>query len=65
VSYDLYMLAPENGVDPMDQLERLAEERRSEPKGEARMRHLADALCPGILVTTGGTWSSREPPRSS
>jgi acyl carrier protein len=46
VSYDLYMLAPEPGVDPMDQLERMEGEEpaSSDPEGEARARRLADAL---------------------
>src|SRR5688500_18657748 len=46
VSYDLYMLAPEPGVDPMDQLERMesTEAPARDPDDEPRMRRLADAL---------------------
>jgi hypothetical protein len=46
VSYDLYMLTPEPGVEPMDQLERMEGEgpHAPDPEGEARARRLADAL---------------------
>jgi hypothetical protein len=46
VSYDLYMLTPEPGVDPVDTLERLEESGRGphDPKGEQRARRLAGAI---------------------
>jgi hypothetical protein len=46
VSYDLYMLTPEPGAEPMHQLERMeSEEARSRDRdGEARVRRLAEAL---------------------
>jgi broad specificity phosphatase PhoE len=46
VSYDLYMLTPEPGVDPMDQVERMegTGPRAPDPEGEARARRLAEAL---------------------
>jgi hypothetical protein len=47
VSYDLFMLAPEEGVKPQDQLERFdAEERESgsDPAIEERKRRIAEAL---------------------
>jgi hypothetical protein len=46
MSYDLYMLAPEPGADPMDQLERMEsdEPRQRDPAGEARARRLAEAI---------------------
>jgi hypothetical protein len=46
VSYDLYMLTPEPGVDPMDTLERMeeAEPGQRDADGEQRARRLADAL---------------------
>jgi hypothetical protein len=46
VSYDLYMLAPEPGVDPMEQVERMESEEAGsrDPESEARARRLAEAL---------------------
>jgi hypothetical protein len=50
VSYDLYMLRPEPGVDPMETLERLSEQDETVPIDPAvaeRNRRVADALLAG------------------
>lgn len=47
MSYDLYMLDPEGGAEPYEQLERFDEEERSTPPNpiiEARKRRIVDAL---------------------
>jgi hypothetical protein len=44
VSYDLHMLKPVPGEDPMDTLERLAEDDTIAPEAQARNQRLAAAL---------------------
>ena len=47
MSYDLYLLDPEPGVEPYEQLERFYDEEQSTPPDpaiQARNRRLADAL---------------------
>jgi hypothetical protein len=49
VSYDLYMLRPVPGEDPMDTLERLEEQEEAtspSPAAAERNRRMADALGP-------------------